>query len=480
MTHFFNRPALAIAAAACVLPLAPAMANNAMTVYVECKHPKQPELPVFKGTGVVVSEVGHVLTAEHVMPEGYECEGALENNTLARRQLQVDFKDYRLSEKIDGKLLRFIASTGESFEYATYCAAGREHLGKGIVVKGFHGKSKGLPSATLGILSTYIPDHRGILETDANTVGGKSGGPVFLQNTDTIIGIVAGAEFDPSGLPAYYGVLTAEALTEFGVLERSPNCGGEVAVAALAGTAEEAASETGEEALSIVAKPAVEAVPPEVAEAAMNLTWADRKLVQQSLTALGLNTHGVDGVWGAKTRAAISNWQALMGQDPTGFLNVEQRDQLLTSAAPRLAKAPQTASLAPETKKAVDPSGESAAELFVKGMALVEENKERQALPFLDRAIELEPNNADFLAWRGYAYYEVRQYKKALADLDAALRIEPSDGLTLADRGWTNFELGNIDQAYSDFTQAIKLLPGGTDAKEGLDELCKFEKKCGD
>ena len=207
-----------------------AIANNRLVVYVECGNPNQPDLPLFKGTGVVISDEGHVLTAEHVVPEGYECVGSLENNTIAKRQLQVDFKDYQLSEKIDGKLLRFIPSSGETFDYATYCPVARESVGEVIVVKGFHGKSRGLPSATLGILSTYIADPRGILETDAQTVGGKSGGPVFLQDTDTIIGIVAGAEFDPSGLPAYYGVLSAEALLQFGILQMGPSCGGEAKV----------------------------------------------------------------------------------------------------------------------------------------------------------------------------------------------------------------------------------------------------------
>jgi len=198
----------------------------------------------------------------------------------------VDFKDYQLSDKIDGKLLRFIASSGEVFEYATYCAATDENVGDVIVVKGFHG------------------------------------GPVFLQNTNTIIGIVAGAEFDPSGLPAYYGVLTAEALTQFGVLQKSQSCDGSDAVAGVANpTVDEPASVTGTQADAPETKLEITetTLSPKEMEAAMNLTWEDRKLVQESLSAIGFNTGGADGVWGANTRKAIASWQSTVGKDPIGF-----------------------------------------------------------------------------------------------------------------------------------------------------------------
>lgn len=454
-----------------------ASANNALTVYIECKNPNKPELAVYKGTGVVISPAGHVLTAEHVMPDGYECEGALENNTLAKRQLQVDFKDYQLSDKIDGKLLRFIASSGEVFEYATYCAATDENVGDVIVVKGFHGKSRGLPSATLGILSTYIPDHRGILETDANTVGGKSGGPVFLQNTNTIIGIVAGAEFDPSGLPAYYGVLTAEALTQFGVLQKSQSCDGSDAVAGVANpTVDEPASVTGTQADAPETKLEITetTLSPKEMEAAMNLTWEDRKLVQESLSAIGFNTGGADGVWGANTRKAIASWQSTVGKDPIGFLDLPQKELLIASASARLDQLEASQS----TSNASTMNNANATELFQKARTLVDSNQERQALPFLDKLIEMDPENANYLAWRGFAYYEVNQFSKALTDLNESLRLDPSDATAWGDRGWANMRLGNSDRAFSDFNKAIDMAPGETDSPEGLKVLCDQFGKC--
>lgn len=472
-----------IAMAACVIYAGQAEANNALTVYIECKNPKKPELAVFKGTGVVISPAGHVLTAEHVMPDGYECEGSLENNTLAKRQLQVDFKDFQLSDKIDGKLLRFIASSGETFEYATYCAAQAKNVGDVIVVKGFHGKSRGLPSATMGILSTYIPNQRGILETDANTVGGKSGGPVFLQNTNTIIGIVAGAEFDPSGLPAYYGVLTAEALSQFGVLHESESCGKpEAAAGQSAAITEElapTATSTDDVELENTAS-----VPPELSvtttasqpqnaasiEAEMGMSKTERRQVQESLTALGFDTHGVDGVWGSNTRKAIAGWQASIGKEVVGFIDPPQKELILTMAARIVVKEP-----AAEASSSAAPSGE---QLYKDAWIHIEKDELRKALSMLHEATQLEPENAKFLAERGYVYYLLDQYQNSIADLNKSIALDPSIDFAWNDRGWTLLELGQIDRAFSDFKKALQLNPDNSNAAEGLEVLCDELQKC--
>ena len=48
------------------------------------------------------------------------------------------------------------------------------------------------------------------------------------------------------------------------------------------------------------------------------MTKADRIALQQRLTALGYDTGGADGVIGARTRDAISAWQASRGLPVTG------------------------------------------------------------------------------------------------------------------------------------------------------------------
>ena len=60
--------------------------------------------------------------------------------------------------------------------------------------------------------------------------------------------------------------------------------------------------------------PFVAGFPPD----ANGMTKADRIALQRGLTARGFDTGGTDGVLGAKSRSAISAYQASIGQEPTG------------------------------------------------------------------------------------------------------------------------------------------------------------------
>ena len=66
-----------------------------------------------------------------------------------------------------------------------------------------------------------------------------------------------------------------------------------------------------------------------VLEAALGLTGADRRLIQSSLAAEGFDPGPVDGVFGRGTRAAIGQWQAARGEEPTGYLDAEAARLLL-------------------------------------------------------------------------------------------------------------------------------------------------------
>ena len=80
------------------------------------------------------------------------------------------------------------------------------------------------------------------------------------------------------------------------------------------------------------------ATPAEI-EAALGLDRSDRRLVQESLTALGYSTRGVDGVIGPRSRDAISRWQAARGNGATGFLTGAQHEQLIAEASEAVAAA---------------------------------------------------------------------------------------------------------------------------------------------
>lgn len=204
----------------------PAASSEALVVYIECRSNDDPSA-IRRGSGVVVSADGHVLTARHVAPEGYACRGALGSRTEPLRGLIPTHHNLNINPGIDGRVLRFVGSPGETFRHARYCRVTPALVGRRLQAFGFHEQSVAEPSVTSGILSTSIPSELGILETDVMTVRGKSGGPVFLEGSDDLVGIVAGAQFDALGLPIFYGILVAEAFAVplAPLLELSDGCG---------------------------------------------------------------------------------------------------------------------------------------------------------------------------------------------------------------------------------------------------------------
>ncbi len=73
---------------------------------------------------------------------------------------------------------------------------------------------------------------------------------------------------------------------------------------------------------------------PESIEEKLNLTRSERRLVQESLSALGFDTRGVDGALGRNSRRAIMAWQEQSGFEPTGYLTASQHGVLLGEAKP--------------------------------------------------------------------------------------------------------------------------------------------------
>ncbi|MDH3199014.1 MAG: serine protease [Candidatus Krumholzibacteria bacterium] len=186
-------------------------------VYLECTA----NGATSRGTGVVVSAKGHVLTAKHVVPDGAACVGSIgvaDPNTAGRMIVQPT------NLPVDAALLQF--SRQQEYVFAPYCPLEDWMVRRKIFVAGFPGKTQtGAASYREGILSTVIPNAAGILETDGQTVSGMSGGPVFSKNLAGIVGIVIGAEFDNLGTVSFYGILPASSYArDFGLTESEQPC----------------------------------------------------------------------------------------------------------------------------------------------------------------------------------------------------------------------------------------------------------------
>jgi tetratricopeptide (TPR) repeat protein len=88
---------------------------------------------------------------------------------------------------------------------------------------------------------------------------------------------------------------------------------------------------------------------------------------------------------------------------------------------------------------------------------LLRENKNEDAIVFLDEAIALNPQNALSYYMRGMAYLALNQYPKALLDYTKSISLDPQNAKYYSMRGLYYNNRGEYQKAKSDFIQAGKL-----------------------
>lgn len=186
-------------------------------VHIECSGPGG---SARKGTGVVISPDGMVLTARHVVlgtspawTEEIRCTGSLGHALTAKNGMTFQ----SVSNMYDAALLKYPGLANAA--HVQYCLVEPRHKRAEVIAAGFPLRSAtGQPSERKGILATIEPDGKGLLESDAATTSGMSGGRVTLTESGGLIGIVSGVSPDPAtGYPSAYAVLAASRLApEFG------------------------------------------------------------------------------------------------------------------------------------------------------------------------------------------------------------------------------------------------------------------------
>ncbi len=89
------------------------------------------------------------------------------------------------------------------------------------------------------------------------------------------------------------------------------------------------ATEAKAEIARIRSEPQLEA---RLAEEALGMSRETRRAIQRGLSIIGFDPKGIDGVFGAGSRTAITSWQRRYGHAPTGYLTREQVVQLSAQA----------------------------------------------------------------------------------------------------------------------------------------------------
>lgn len=75
-------------------------------------------------------------------------------------------------------------------------------------------------------------------------------------------------------------------------------------------------------------------------EAAIGLSRTQRVLIQKQLTAVGYPTGVADGLWGSKTRSAISQWQRANKLSVTGYVTARQVNLIAKQAGDKVTADP--------------------------------------------------------------------------------------------------------------------------------------------
>lgn len=104
------------------------------------------------------------------------------------------------------------------------------------------------------------------------------------------------------------------------------------------------------------------------------------------------------------------------------------------------------------------------AAFYNRGNAYRHKDELDRAIHDYDRALELNPGNANALDNRGVAYTLKGDYAHAISDFDDALRFNPGNLTALANRAAAYARSGDFRRAISDYDQALSINPRNANA----------------
>ncbi len=97
--------------------------------------------------------------------------------------------------------------------------------------------------------------------------------------------------------------------------------------------------------------------------------------------------------------------------------------------------------------------------LLYQTICLTRLQKPEEALACINRALELQPQEADFLSERGVVYLHMKKHALALLDFDAAVHLQPDRPYRYASRAFLKEAAGDLQGAVKDYEKALALDP---------------------
>jgi len=93
------------------------------------------------------------------------------------------------------------------------------------------------------------------------------------------------------------------------------------------------------------------------------------------------------------------------------------------------------------------------------GIKLAESEEYQKAIPYFDKAIQIDRDNSGYYNNRGNAYYALKQYERAVSDYTEAIRLTPGNPLPYGGLGNVYDDIGQPERASEYYSRAIELKP---------------------
>ena len=136
-----------------------------------------------------------------------------------------------------------------------------------------------------------------------------------------------------------------------------------------------------------------------------------------------------------------------------------------------LARSGKTEEALAEFEKALELDPYNAQALYGRGLVYQGEKQHEKAIEDFAAAHGLTPQRAEPLVARAVSYLAIDKVKEAVTDLDEAVEADPNSASAWSHRGLAYERLGDKDKAKTSYGRALALRPRDDAAKNGLSRV---------
>jgi tetratricopeptide (TPR) repeat protein len=108
-----------------------------------------------------------------------------------------------------------------------------------------------------------------------------------------------------------------------------------------------------------------------------------------------------------------------------------------------------------QTNKINDNATNMVSQYFQNGFALFKLGKSNESIPYFDKILSINPNNAAALNYKGFALVKLGKYNESIPYFDKILSINPNNTAIIYDKGYALFKLGKYNESIPYFNKVL-------------------------